>query len=132
MYLGTDDSHTRYTRDGQQKHTQGDFLLLLTPESHTVSKDNLRACVRQVALEQVGHFMMGTARIGGQQFSVTGSYGNNGLPMSVPDGIWKHYGVDVPDELYEEWKNGGGHNAAGAEAGPLREWAVEELAALTP
>jgi hypothetical protein len=132
MYLGTDDSHTYYATGGQQKHSQGDFLLLLTPEDENVKENNLRACVRQVALEEIGHFMMGDARIGGESFTVTGAYGNNGLPMQVPRQIWEDYGEPVPDRLYEEWKEGGGHNSAGTEAGPVREWAEEKLAALSP
>lgn len=131
MYLGTDDSYTYYGDHGQQRHTEGDFLILLDTEG--VGKPTeLKAVIRQVALKQLGHYMMGTARIGGESFTVSGAYGGNGLPLSVPDDIYEGYGLLLPDDLFEEWKTGGGHNSAGTEAEPLREWAIENYDRLTP
>lgn len=132
MYLQNDDSYT-YHQNGQQRHSQGSFLLLVTPEEEMgVSADTMRACVRQVALEQFGHHMMGTARIGGESFTVDGTYGNKGLPIDVPREIWEQYCEPVPEDLYEQWKHGGGHNSAGDEAKDLRQWALNNLDALTP
>ena len=133
MYLGIDDSHTAYDRSGQQRHTQGAFLLLLSPEEGTgFDLDEMRACVRQVALEQMGHYMMGKARIGGESFTVSGAYGNNGLTLDVPREIWEEYGTPVPEHLREAWKDGGGHNSAGSEGEALREWAIRELTDADP
>lgn len=133
MYLGTDDSFTYTDKGGLQHHTQGDFLILMTPDDKTgIEPSDMRACIRQVALSQVGHYMMGTARIGGETFTVSGAYGSNGLTMSVPRNIWEEYGTPVPEPLYHEWKNGGGHNSAGKEAIPMREWAKDHFDELTP
>ena len=133
MYLNNDDSYTYYDDYGQQKHTQGSFLLLLEPEDEMgVSPETMRACVRQVALEQVGHYMMGTARIGGETFTVSGTYGDDGLPLSVPREVWEEYGTPVPEDLYEAWNKGGGHNSAGTEAEAMQEWALKNLDELTP
>lgn len=135
MYLSTDDSYTYTDREGTQYHTQGDFLLLLTPEDASLVEEGheaMRACIRQVALEQCGHYMMGNARIGGESFTVSGSYGSNGLTMNVPREIWKEYGVPVPEDLFEKWRTGGGHNSSGAEARDMQEWAEENYDRLTP
>ena len=133
MYLGNDDSFTYHDSDGTQHHTQGNFLLLLAPDDeHGVTPETMRACVRQVALEQVGHYMMGTARIGGESITVSGTYGDMGLPTSVPREVWQEYGTPVPEDLYEKWNTGGGHNTGGTEAEALREWALDNLEALTP
>ena len=69
-----------------------------------------------------GHWMMGKARVLGHSLTVSGSYGNDGLVMTVP---WKVYqaGVPVPADLMEAWSKGGGHNSAGSEADAMREWA---------
>jgi len=128
MYIGNDDSHTRYDRDGTQRHTQGNFLILATPEDvMKVEHGLLRGLVRKVAMEQVGHFMMGKARIGGHTYTVSGSYGSDGLPMDLHREHWERFGTEVPEDLYEAWKTGGGHNSAGSEAEQMRKWAESEL-----
>lgn len=87
----------------------------------------LYACVRHVSLRQFGHFMIGTARIAGQSVTVSGSYGSDGMPMDyeklTPQARTKL--VRVPDELTEQFWNGGGHNSAGKEAPAMRQWALE-------
>lgn len=132
MYLGTANSYTYYSDDGQQRHTKGDFLIFAVPEDGRCAPSTLRACVRKVALEQTGHWMMGTARVGGESLTVSGSYGNNGLPMRVDREIWERFMTPVPERLYEAWNGGGGHNSTGAEREAVVAWAKGNLDALTP
>ena len=82
----------------------------------------MRAVVRIVALRQLGHWMMGRVNIGGTWHSVSGSYGGDGLPMTVPDDVFLR-GVPVPSDLYDAWAKGDGWNAAGNEASAMRAWA---------
>ena len=84
----------------------------------------IRALVRYTRLRQCGHWMMGTVRIEDHSLTVSGSYGGDGLPTSVPDELYS-LGVDVPTELVDAWSNGGGWNGAGSEAGAMREWALK-------
>lgn len=92
------------------------------PESY---KRVLYACVRHVSLRQLGHFMMGTARIAGQSVTLSGSYGSDGLPMDYESLSLAARGkvVRLPAELQEKFWQGGGHNSAGNEASAMREWA---------
>lgn len=111
-----------YTRDGQQLCRKAPFLLLVQSGGwHTP----IYGVVRTVALKQCGHFMMGRARILGKSYFVSGAYGNDGLPMTVdvipPDA------KQLPHDLYEAWRNGGGWNSAGSEAPAMAEWARKEL-----
>lgn len=110
-----------YTTDGEQ-FTSGKFLLLLQPPGLAGGKQPIRALVRHCSLHQFGHFMMGRVRIKNQTIIVSGSYGQDGLPKSVPDEIYK-LGTLVPEELVEAWNKGGGWNGAGSEAPAMREWA---------
>lgn len=89
----------------------------------TNNKYPLRAVVRYVRMTQLGHFMMGTARIGAHRLSLSGSYGSDGLPCSVPDEVYEA-GVELPQELYNLWNTGGGWNGAGSEAIAMRLWAL--------
>jgi hypothetical protein len=111
-----------YTRDCQQ-FAQGRFLLLLQPDSNDGAKMPIRALVRFVRLSQLGHFMMGYAFVKGERLSVSGSYGSDGLPMSVTKEIYD-LGVPLPDNLHKAWNEGGGWNGAGNEAPLMREWAL--------
>lgn len=93
---------------------------------HELSR-KLYACVRHVSLRQFGHFMMGTARIAGQPLTLSGSYGNDGLPcdyekLSVAG---REKLIEVPVELAEQFWQGGGHNSAGSEGPAMRAWASE-------
>ncbi len=83
----------------------------------------LRALVRYARLKQFGQFMMGTARVGQHSLTLSGSYGSDGLPMSVPDDVYEA-GVELPQHLYDAWNKGGGWNGAGSEATAMREWAI--------
>lgn len=110
-----------YTRSGQQLCHKAPFLLLLQTEG----RDEIYGVVRSVALQQCGHWMMGIARILGKSYTVSGSYGNDGLPMTIdripPDAKL------LPTELREAWSNGGEWNGAGTEAMAMAEWAGKEL-----
>lgn len=89
----------------------------------------LYACVRFVALKQLGHWMMGTAKIGGQSVTVSGAYGNDGLPMDyekLSPKARKHL-VELPPDLTEKFWAGGGWNEAGAEARDMHAWAKKEF-----
>lgn len=122
MYLQDDQTTGYYTRSGEQAHQRGRFLLLLQSEDGN-GADPLRAVVRKVALHQCGHFMMGRARIAGRSFTVSGDYGSDGLPLTVPADIYA-LGVEVPQELRDAWNNGGDWNGAGSEAPAMRKWAL--------
>ena len=111
-----------YTHDGQQFCRRAPFLLLLQNGDWN---SQVYGVVRTVALRQCGHWMMGKARILDKSYTVSGSYGNDGLTLSVdtipPDA------KPLPDELREAWNKGGGWNSAGSEAEAMAEWARKEL-----
>lgn len=89
----------------------------------------IRCAVVYTSMSQCGHFMMGFARIGGQRITLSGAYGGDGLPRSVPMSIYKHKRtVELPAELREAWNKGGGWNGAGNEAGAIQEWAKRTFA----
>jgi hypothetical protein len=74
--------------------------------------------------------MMGYARVHGERITLSGSYGGDGLPTSVPDAIYGAHGIVLPAELVAEWNHGGGWNGAGSEAASMRKWALQNLAEL--
>jgi hypothetical protein len=128
----TNQGGSYYTGSGEQHARRAPFLLLLQPkteeekEGDKVNGNNLRAVVRQVALCQLGHWMMGTARIKGESVTVSGAYGGDGLPKTVSRKVYEA-GIPLPKELYEAWNKGGGWNGAGNEAPAMRKWACENL-----
>jgi len=87
----------------------------------------IRAIVRQVALQQCGHWMMGQCRIKGHCIILSGDYGGDGLPTSVPMEVYNE-GVELPRALVIEWNHGGGWNSAGSEAMNVRKWALATFA----
>lgn len=89
----------------------------------------IRAIVRHVAMTQCGHFMMGNARVHGHRLTLSGSYGSDGLPDTVPPEVYER-GLELPKDLYDAWNNGGGWNSVGSEAPLMRKWALENLKAL--
>lgn len=119
---------------GSQATKRARFLILLQLESETRLGANpspspwpIYGVVRPVALRQLGAFMMGRARLHskGKWESVSGAYGNDGLPRTVatlpPDAR------RLPADLAEAWSKGGGWNGAGSEAPLMKEWALEAL-----
>jgi hypothetical protein len=117
-----------WTRRGDQ-FASGRFLILMQPDTSDGHKSPLRGIVRFTSLHQFGHFMMGRARIGAHRITLSGSYGNDGLPCSVPQAVYDR-GTIVPTELVEAWNTGGGWNGVGTEAEVMRQWAKDNF--LTP
>lgn len=126
MYL-KNDHVSGYLPSGEYVCRRGLFLLLIQPKSYARRNDPIKAIVRKVALHQVGHYMMGTARIYGESIAVSGAYGGNGLPCGVPDAVYDRATVILPEDLRKAWNEGGGWNSAGNEAEVMRRWAVEHL-----
>lgn len=119
-------SHRGYDSSGQQVVRRAEFLLLLQlRDAPCGSAENTYACVRRVALKQLGHFMIGRVNLCGKWCSVSGSYGSDGLPMTV-DQLPKDAKL-LPRDLYEAWNKGGGWNGAGNEAPAMRHWALTNL-----
>ena len=109
--------------DGQQHTRRGEFLLLVGDKARRYSgREDFRALIRIVALRQLGHFMMGTARVKNRSLTVSGTYGADGLTMDVDPEVFD-MAMPVPEILYEAWAHGGGWNSAGAEAEAMRTWA---------
>jgi len=122
---------TYYSKeDGEQRTGKGLFLILIQNKHLPTGRGNTRAIVRKVALRQLGHFMMGSTIIKGHTISLSGAYGNNGLVVDVPTEVYE-MGVEIPDELYERWNNGGGGNSCGSEAPYFKTWALENIKQLT-
>lgn len=117
-----------YYRGAQQCAARGRFLLLLQLADRPCNAENTFAVVRKVALQQLGHFMVGRANIAGQWRSVSGAYGNDGLPMTVDK--LPGDAVQLPGELYQAWNIGQGWNGAGSEAAAMRQWAKGQWRAI--
>ena len=107
----------------EQRVFRAPFLLLLQLENGPCDASNTFACVRKVALRQLGHFMMGYANLNGKWHSVSGAYGSDGLPMTVT--TLPHDAKPLPTDLYNAWNKGGGWNGSGSEAPAMRTWARE-------
>lgn len=129
MYIGK--PRTFYDRDGSQRTSSSKFLIILQHGDKPLGPDNFRAIVRKVALSQLGHWMMGTARIKGHSISLSGSYGGDGLPVTTEIDEVYEAAIPVPLELYKAWSAGGGHNSCGSEAGAMRDWALKNIKELT-
>ena len=114
-----------YDRHDQQYAT-GLFLVLVQPDSQDGHKSPLRALARVTRLGQFGQFMMGTCRAFNHQITLSGAYGNDGLPCTVPQDVYNK-ATPVPPHLVEAWNKGGGWNSAGSEATAMREWALQAL-----
>lgn len=92
----------------------------------TANHHPIRAIVRYVRMRQLGHFMIGSARIGKTRITLSGSYGSDGLPKTVPDEVYEA-GTPLPQELYDAWNKGGGWNSAGNEREAMEKWAKQNL-----
>lgn len=122
MYI--DDSGHRYYRGTEQCHSRAPFLILVQPEDWDKRNEPIRALVRKVALHQCGHWMMGSARAFGHRIPISGTYGSDGLPRSVPQEVYDR-ATPVPEWLIRMWNEGAGWNDAGTEASAMRDWAVK-------
>lgn len=78
MYI--EPTHTFYTK-GVQHTARSAYLVLASSKEKENNLEILYACVRQVAQVQVGQFMMGYANIAGTWVSLSGSCGQDGLPL---------------------------------------------------
>jgi hypothetical protein len=130
MYLG---EGRTYYQGTEQRHTRAPFLIVMVYDEPIEGKilgkrSKLRGIVRQVAMHQCGHFMMGSARVGPVRLSLSGTYGSDGLPLTVDKATWE-CGTPVPDELEAKFWEGGGHNDAGSEGPDFFHWG-RELAGL--
>ena len=126
----TENGNGYYGSGGQQCVRRGDFILLIQPERDRFCEEPIKVLVRKVAMKQLGHWMMGSARIYGETVTVSGSYGSDGLPKTVPDHIYDRAVLQLPDELKELWNKGGGWNGAGSEAEEIKKWVRKNLPAL--
>lgn len=118
-----------YYRGNEQCASRGWFLILTLPKSTEAGKHQMkpiRCFVRKVAMRQMGHWMMGSARIRGVSITLSGTYGGDGLTCDVARDLYE-LGVELPEELYEKWNKGGGHNSGGSEMPALREWAIQTM-----
>lgn len=136
--------------NGYDRHDQqiasGNFLILLNKNVLTSDPVEYRAVVRKVKMSQFGHFMMGIARVFNYSLTLSGAYGNDGLPIAIDDTyvssspgikdigkseakrlallkLWNS-AIPVPDDLIEKWNTGGGWNDSGSETTDMRQWAI--------
>lgn len=110
-----------YTRDGSA-FAHGRFLVLCQREGWANRNVPIRAFVVYARMSQWGHFMMARARKAGVEISLSGTYGNDGLPRDVPESLYD-IATPVPADLVDAWNIGGGWNSAGNEADAMRQWA---------
>lgn len=122
MFLST--NRSGYTRDGSQ-HASGPFIVLMQGEG--AQHQHVKAVVRHARLSQLGHWMMGSMRLADYKLTLSGSYGADGLLCTVPDDIYCGFGLELPQELYEAWNKGGGHNCSGSEGPLIRKWAFDNI-----
>lgn len=132
MYLFPKEGRAWHATDGTQHAGRGWFLIMTQSDRANYRELGIRCFVRKVALEQVGHWMMGTARIYGHSVTISGAYGNDGLTKNVSHELFLE-GYPLPDPLYKAWATDtAGWNSAGSEGPSIREWAVAHLHYLTP
>lgn len=122
---------SRYYTDGSEATRRQWFLILMSDKTQRFDRTKIHAVVRKVALHQMGHWMMGTARIHGYSLSVSGAYGSDGLTSDVPTEVY-NVGVPLPEELTKAWTGGGGWNCAGREGPAMVKWAIENFVKLAP
>ena len=89
----------------------------------------LRCFVKYVHMHQCGAWMMGNTELGNHKVHLSGTYGDDGLPKTLPRPVWER-GVPLPEDLALMWAKGGGHNCAGAEGPLIRAWALKHQDAL--
>lgn len=90
-----------------------------------VDGKKLYGIVRHCSLSQCGHWMMGTISIAGQPITVSGTYGDDGLPMDYENLSLEARSklVEIPKNVQDAFWSGGGWNSSGSEAPAMREWA---------
>ncbi len=142
MYLKS--TRRWYEANGTQHTGRQWFLLLVQPGTpHTslsgymsytpiMNDDKPRGIVRKVALEQLGHWMMGYARAFGYSIVCSGDYGADGLVKTVAQEVYDK-AVPLSDDVYQTWaKDSTGHNCAGVSGKVVRQWALDNFGKLAP
>jgi hypothetical protein len=96
-------------------------------ERDTGETPKLWAILRRVALRQCGHYMMGSARIGGRRMVVSGAYGSDGLPETLNDWSPADFArwTLCPEEIARAYwhPESSGWNSTGSERETLVRWA---------
>jgi hypothetical protein len=125
-------------RDGAQ-HVKGPLLALFShPDCKFTHTSEVRAFVRTVQLDQLGHWMMGTMNIpvhdGGPHASVSmsGTYGADGLTTTADQrwDLWKSLWPLPEDLAYLFWTDDG-HNGPGRNGINILRWATRNEKGLT-
>ena len=171
MYLTNNRSQTGYV--GAEQRAGGLFLIAFggcggrmdgeladdykIPDGNGVRiLGHIWCCVRSVRMRQCGHWMMGHVDLAGFHFSLSGGFGNDGMPHNWkemiqtgpkseenPGGKWDHrqlkpdevkllkddYLLMMPEELSTRyWRSDDGHNSVPPSvAGDIRKWAEQNL-----
>ena len=118
--------------DRSYSYASGQFLMLFDKESeerYPNGCQKLYAAVRSVRLSQCGHFMMGSAIFGGVKVTISGAYGNDGLPRLIgflPKEFHDRV-VELPEDLAKKYWDGDGWNSAGNESSDMRQWATQNI-----
>lgn len=125
MYLTRE--HAGYNRNGEQS-AAGLFLIL----AGGYVPGEMRAAVRHVRMTQLGHFMMGSARLGADSVVLSGTYGADGLTVDHKGKLPNAYStmLPVPEELCRALAKSDGWNGSGSEGPSVRKWALANLSAL--
>ncbi len=127
MYVKADGR--TYYKGTEQRCSRGLFLILL--QSMSDSEAPIKAVLRKVALRQCGPWMIGKAKIFGYVAKISGAYGSDGHPVTVPSEIYRQ-ALLIPPSLIKMWQDGGGWNGPGSEAEMMREWALAHEETLSP
>lgn len=110
------DPRTTYYDAGGAQHSRraervffiqrwGDF-----PREPLLPMRDLRAIARSAAFEQLGHFMMGTIRVGGRSITVT-----SGEDLDLErhfDGVWPLGACPMSGASHEAWRSGSLNSSA--------------------
>lgn len=145
-------SNTYYDSDGSQRASKAWYLILACREAGPLdgmgitTRDEQYTCgtcgkahsalyaiARKVALSQLGHFMMGTARIGGHSVVVSGNFGSDGLPdtigqYGIPSALAPYFTKLPNDVASSYWHSGEDYHAG--KSGDYRQlglWALARL-----
>jgi hypothetical protein len=128
MFLNNSSYKSWDSDDGS--HAQGLFILLFQHKWRPGDEPmpcELRVLVRRVRFNQLGNFMMGKVAIkcpsreDAIALSLSGSFGNDNLPIACPDGLWD-YLHPVPQDVADHyWKTPEG-NEPGHGAKAIYDW----------
>lgn len=134
MYI--ESSWTYYDYDGTQHSRRARFLILADDKEQICNQSsyhgNLYGCVRKVALSQLGHFMMGRAKVGDSMLTLSGTYGGDGLPAEEMEKLTERTRKEfklIPPELTEAFwhdKNADHSSSSRYVSERLREWALTQ------